>query len=108
MTDKQYPPYQWSMFVGGKSEQYVIRTEDLEDLLLKVGELKAKVDIVEVAETVKAKDPDPEWTQNISTVIKCKTCGKEMTFKEGISAKSGKPWKGWFCEDKSHPVEWVK
>lgn len=108
MSDKQYPAYQWSMFVGGRSEQYVIRTEDLDDLMLKVGELKSKTDIVEVAETVKTKDPDPEWIAEANTGVHCKTCGKNMTFKEGISAKSGKPWKGWFCEDKSHAVEWVK
>lgn len=38
----------------------------------------------------------------------CANCGKEMTFKEGISAKSGKPWKGWFCTEVGHELIWAK
>jgi len=37
----------------------------------------------------------------------CPTCGKLMTYKEGIS-KSGKPWKGYFCPERAHDPIWVK
>ena len=38
----------------------------------------------------------------------CGTCGAKMEFKTGTSAKTGKPWKGWFCEDKTHEPVWER
>lgn len=42
----------------------------------------------------------------------CASCGTAMTFKQGVSKKNGKPWKGWFCPNSSeadnHPPVWVK
>ncbi len=37
----------------------------------------------------------------------CKECGKEAKYVEG--SKNGKPWQGWFCQDKDCKyVEWAK
>lgn len=38
----------------------------------------------------------------------CTVCGKPLTFKEGLSKTTGKPWKGYFCQEKNHPVSWIK
>lgn len=35
----------------------------------------------------------------------CGVCGQEMQFKQGMS-KTGKPWKGWFCQTKGHEPIW--
>jgi len=42
--------------------------------------------------------------------MKCMTCGSLMELKTGVSAKSGKPWKGYFCTgpEKGHEVKWIK
>jgi hypothetical protein len=45
---------------------------------------------------VMAKPESPE--------VKCEKCGAKGIYKEGVSQKTGKPWKAIFCstEDKSH------
>ena len=37
----------------------------------------------------------------------CAVCGKALIYKEGVN-KVGKPYKGWFCIERDHPVVWVK
>lgn len=38
----------------------------------------------------------------------CPSCEGTMKYKEGLSIKTGKPWKAYFCEtDKKH-VEWIR
>ena len=36
----------------------------------------------------------------------CQACGAIMTFKEGLT-KTGKPYKAYFCADKTHPPLWM-
>jgi len=38
----------------------------------------------------------------------CAVCGQPMEFKQGISAKTNKPWKGYFCKIKEHKPQWLK
>jgi len=49
----------------------------------------------------------PEVTTSGQEKHFCGTCGKEMTYKEGIS-KAGKPYKGWFCLEREHEPIWLK
>jgi hypothetical protein len=37
----------------------------------------------------------------------CSVCGGPTTYKEGV-ARTGKPWKGYFCSNRSHPPKWAK
>lgn len=37
----------------------------------------------------------------------CEVCSQDLTYREGVS-KAGKPYKGWFCSEKDHPVQWVR
>lgn len=40
--------------------------------------------------------------------VACETCGQPATIKTGVSAKTGKPWRGAFCTvDRGH-VKWMK
>jgi hypothetical protein len=54
--------------------------------------------------------PAPEKPVESTTERHCQQCGSVMEYKTGTSAKSGKPWKGYFCTgpDKGHPVSWIK
>lgn len=38
----------------------------------------------------------------------CQKCGSDMLYKKGVS-KSGKPYEGWFCQNKANcdGVEWA-
>ena len=48
MTDKQYPRYQWSYFVGGsRDQQIVFRTEKWDDFLSEVKKMKAALKVEE-------------------------------------------------------------
>jgi hypothetical protein len=40
----------------------------------------------------------------------CSTCGAEKIYRKGISKKSGRPWAGWFCSDRTcdSKPEWVR
>ena len=73
-------------------------------------ELETKAQIKEVA-----NQPDPEWVKNPAPQgsapplpeHKCSQCGRTTEYKSGTS-KVGKAYKGWFCSEKGHPVEWIK
>jgi hypothetical protein len=59
-------------------------------------------------------DPSTSTTRpEISHERHCATCGQVMTFKEGI-AKTGKPYKAYFCinadgtRNMTHTPEWIK
>lgn len=75
-------------------------------------ELKDRSDI---KESIQESDPTEKWPEAVSSapplpVRKCTACGAPMEFKSGTN-KTGKPYKGWFCSDKTksgHPVEWVR
>ena len=64
-------------------------------------ELKEASEIEETVEDSKA------WLNGGVSESTCAVCKKPLTFKEGIS-KTGKPYKGYFCSEKGHPVQWVK
>lgn len=34
-------------------------------------------------------------------LVPCKECGGATTYREGVSKTTGKPWKAYFCDDKS-------
>ena len=54
--------------------------------------------------------PKPTPQPVTSSEMHCLTCGSLMELKTGVSAKSGKPWKGYFCTgpEKGHEVKWIK
>jgi len=37
----------------------------------------------------------------------CDECGQPLKFREGVGS-SGKPYKGWFCAERGHPVQWIR
>ena len=55
--------------------------------------------------TSKALPPMPAGMQMHEETL-CQACGAIMTFKEGLT-KTGKPYKAYFCADKTHPPLWM-
>lgn len=52
-------------------------------------------------------NPTTDWLAGGEGIV-CETCGAKATMKNGISQKSGKPWRGVFCSiDKKH-VKWLR
>jgi hypothetical protein len=106
---KDYNKYQWSRFVGGNKEQIVVRGDSWEEVTEGINAVQEYINLVEATQTPKA---DPEWIAKGDNEVhesknKCEVCGKSMEFKSGTS-QAGKPWKGWFCSEKGHPVQWSK
>lgn len=87
MVGKDYPQYQFSVFLGEKrNEQIVIRTDTFEELL------EAKNNINKILEKVEAKQ------ETLPTVqITCWSCGAPAEERNGISKKNGKKWRALFC-----------
>jgi len=55
--------------------------------------------------TSKALPPMPAGMQMKEETL-CQACGAIMTFKEGLT-KAGKPYRAYFCADKTHPPLWM-
>src|SRR3990172_8748918 len=51
------------------------------------------------------KDPIMNATKGQAKSYVCKSCGADAEYKEGISAKTGKPWKAIFCKEVKEHVE---
>ena len=60
------------------------------------------------AETNKAHDPITKATEDQGKKYICNECGETAEYKEGISAKTGKPWKAIFCKDNKDHVRWIR
>ena len=60
------------------------------------------------AEEIKKTNYGTEIREPISNGLEvfCEVCGKKMVNRSGTT-KSGKPYNGWFCVDKTHPARWV-
>lgn len=96
MIDKDYPMYQYSVFLNGnRDEQIVIRTDTFEELL------EAKKNVNKILEKVEAKQEAPDE-------ITCWSCGAKAEERSGVSKKTGKKWRGIFCstDNKSH-TKWL-
>jgi len=83
--DKQYNAVQWSRMSGDKSEQWVLRGETVEEVMLLKDELEKKA----------FPEPTPVRTvpieQMAGSVDICPTHNVPYD-KSGISKKNGKPW----------------
>ena len=55
--------------------------------------------------TSKALPPMPAGMEMHEETL-CQACGAIMTFKEGLT-KAGKPYRAYFCADKTHPPLWM-
>ena len=55
------------------------------------------------------KQVTPSLTpKNVGNDYTCSECGAGAEFKEGISAKTNKPWKAVFCKDVKEHVRWIR
>jgi len=99
--DKSYPTYQYSIFLkGSKDEQLVIRADNWEDFV----EAKKKADVIIKKVETKPQQPLPITKPDAT----CAKCGGEMVYREGISKKNNKPYKGYFCKDeKCGNISWL-
>ena len=67
----EYPKFQWSMFaVAGRNEQYVVRTETMEELKKGISEVKEYL------------DNDPTWIKEDSPEIAAKKAKSYQYLKE--------------------------
>lgn len=94
----------------GNQVTYMTGEKRLNDLIGKYGTVtnylkKAGFDQIRVDGAKPAETAVEPTTQG--DTHHCRACGKEMTFKQGTS-KAGKDWKGWFCQEKDHEVQWAK
>jgi len=91
---------------GKKEPTYADLVIDEEMRIMEMEKAGFKV-LKDVPNVVPAPQSVPQATTQ-SQEHHCATCGNLMIYKEGISAKTGKPWKGWFCSEKGHEVQWLK
>lgn len=95
-TMEAYPRFQYSVFVGeGREEQIVVRTDSLEEL----EKLKAAV------APLVGKQPSAGKAVKGNRVAKaknfqCEVCGGTAEYREGVSKKTKKPYRGVFCASK--------
>ena len=89
-TMEAYPRFQYSVFVGGnRDEQVVVRADSLEEFT----RLKATI-----APLLKQQSaPKPNNSNGVAKTSKCMRCGGEAEQREGVSRKTGKPYKGVVC-----------
>lgn|SRR3990167_1912279 len=52
------------------------------------------------------KDPIMNVTKGQGKSYSCDVCGADADYKEGVSSKTGKPWKAIFCKEVKEHVEW--
>jgi len=85
-----YPRFQYSVFLGGsRDEQVVVRAESWEEFT----RLKK-----EIASLLKNGPARTSGTGNGSgKSFKCAKCGGEAEYREGVSKKTDKPYRGVFC-----------
>lgn len=84
-----FSKYQLSKFLDGKRDyQVVVRSDDFDDLLACMKNMKILVEQIEKKEqTTPVNQPGLQ--------ANCETCGTKMEYKEGMGKKG--PWKGLFC-----------
>lgn len=98
-----FPKYQYSIFdKAGNDAQWVVRSNDWEQFLLDVEAVKEKVH-----ENLEKTDPIQAVTNNTNS-HPCKVCGGFTEYKTGTSAKTGKPYAGYYCKNNRDHVEWVR
>ena len=92
---ENYPRFQYSVFLGdSREEQLVVRAEDFEEF----SELKAKIAPL-------LEKPPVRKAANGNSVVKaanfnCEVCGSAAEYREGVSKRTKKPYKGVFCTSK--------
>ena len=95
MNDETYyPKFQYSVFRdGSRDEQLVVRADDFEEFK----NLKKQLDLI----LTNGSSQNGEAHNQASKTMKCMQCGGEARYREGVSKKTDKPYKGVFCLDRS-------
>ena len=102
-----YPKVQYSVFVGGnRGKQFVLRGETIEEVTALKRELDEKI-MDKMEESPVATPEAPRAAP--SGDKQCTKCGGTATYREGINAKTNKPWKAEFCDNKAGcgGVKWL-
>ena len=109
--------FQWSKFSEDRSEQFVIRTENWQELVdyrIRTNVLVDSKKVVEQPVVSQVKAPVQPVTQvtNDGEHV-CPVHNTPMTFKSGVGKSTGKPYKVWSCTQKENgqwcdQKEWVK
>lgn len=60
------------------------------------------------AQTIRENRQPEQLSGDLDNQLACAECGAAATLKGGISAKTGKPWKGLFCDTNRDHVKWMK
>ena len=83
---------------------FTLRASSGDDLLTKLSDFEATV--------LKANwKPLDQWAakkEQLTLQTKACDCGGTRTYREGISKATGKPWKGWFCDNKDCKPEFLR
>ena len=90
MDDKHYPRIQYSVFPNGsRDEQVVIRADSFEEFT----KLKKEVDPLLNAKPSRNTNAQRQGNGE----MQCMKCRGEAEYREGVSKKTDKPYKGIFC-----------
>lgn len=96
--------YQWSKFSPDRTEQFVIRTDDWEELRMKIGLVRGMLPTTESFPNDEGyKAHSPQQTQ--PAVPTCGVHGTPMKWLEGTS-KAGKHYAFWSCGQKNADGTW--
>jgi len=105
-----YNKVQYSEFTPDRVGQWVLRGDTIEEVLemkktlfglakpLTPAETPAKP-VVPVTTSGQAYTATPPVDDGL--LVPCKECKGPTTYRTGFSKKDGKPWKAYFCQDKS-------
>lgn len=100
--------YQWSKFNADKSEQYVVRTDNWEELVDGIGKVKG---------IVPSENPFPDdeghrahSVNQTEEVKRCPKHGTQLNWKPaGVSKQTGRPYNGfWSCPERTPAGEYCK
>lgn len=108
--------FQWSKFSDDRSEQFVIRTENWQELV----DYRIRTNVlIEPKKVEQQVIPTKAPIQPVAPVVTddgahvCPVHNTPMTFKSGVGKSTGKPYKVWSCTQKENgqwcdQKEWVK
>lgn len=108
--------FQWSKFSEDRSEQFVIRTENWQELVdyrIRTNVLVSPIKVTATPATP-AQAPAQTTVPVVDTVAHlCSVHNVPMTFRSGVGKNTGKPYKLWSCTQKVNgrfcdQKEWVK
>lgn len=91
-----YPKFQYSAFLGDREEQLVIRADSWEEFT----DLKKKANLIIEKKKSSAPVQQPQLPGPGEAPI-CQQHNAPMTWREGVSKKTGKPYAFWACATKN-------